>query len=191
MDKKRVAEITAGVTESLNNCPICGASGKWAEFVDGDLIPMPWDKMREHHGYLRDGFVFYPFLLSHICAFCKQDVFAVQVDVIANPEVNEAWVNKYFWMNEVIEEPEIPYTVTLLSSDPSNLPSGWLLWRTETAAGALDRHFLNLVPETLLGKDAVNLIEATWPVLSGLCVSHLPCRFEFEVSDGKNSFAVV
>ena len=180
MGKKRVAEVTAGMAEDLINCPICGASFEWAECGDSDSISMPMDTVRVLHSYLRGGCIFHPLLISEVCASCKQTVYTVQVDVIANPEINEEWVNKYFWMNEVIDESEIPYTVTLSQSDPSDLPSRWLLWRTETAAGYLDRHFLNLVPETLLGEEAVNLIEATWPVLSGLCVSALPCRFEFE-----------
>jgi hypothetical protein len=145
--------------------------------------------------YLRDNVAFDPVLLAGVCNSCGQTFNTIQVILIANPEISEAWVNKYFHRNEIIEEPEIPCTVTLSQNDPSNLPSCWRLWRTETAEGFVDQHFLPIAGHYAGGEnglqscsgesiweDAADLIEAAWPALVKLSGSALPCRFEFEPS---------
>jgi len=136
---------------------------------------------------LQGGFAFHSTVNTHVCKSCGQRVHTVEVGIIGNPDITEAWADKYFWLNKASEEPEIPYTITLREAS-SDLPSRWTLSRRETADGCFDRHYMELSGEEYMELSeevgimgaAVALIDNAWPVLSGLAVSVLPCCFEFE-----------
>ena len=154
MFEKIATEVKAGYLEKLETCSQCGEA---LECADSDTVFMPYCDARGLF-YLRDGMAFNPVLLEQVCASCEHPVQTVQVDIIANPDITEAWADKYFCQNDVIEEPEIAYTVAL-PQGCLDLPRRWLLFRTETAAGFLDRHFLRLSEgETVAGTTGCKVV---------------------------------
>ena len=182
-------EVKAGYLEELETCSQCGEA---LECADSDTVFMPYCDARDLF-YLRDGMAFNPVLLEQVCASCEHPVQTVQVDIIANPDITEAWADKYFCQNDIIEEPEISYTVAL-PQGYLDLPRRWLLFRTETAAGILDRHLLRLSEgETVAGSNGLQScsgdpiweaaseeVNKAWPILAGLAVSDLPGQFKFD-----------
>ena len=183
-------DIQKGLREDLDNCPLCQAPPPWGEFVDADTVFMSCHAAKFH--YVRDGFAFNPMLFAHDCKICGATVHAVEVDLIANPDISDDWADKYFNRNETIEEPEKPYTVT--RQKPDAPPLSWMLTRTETPEGWLDRHFLPLLVDGEAGGQnglascsgeaiwglAAALVDQFWEDMAAMNGCALPCRYERE-----------
>jgi hypothetical protein len=190
-----ILDIKKGLREDLDNCPLCHALPPWAEFLDGDTVlgnSLIHEGAANFH-YVRDSFAFNPMLFAHECTACGETVHTVEVDLIANKTTCEAWEDKYFNRNEDIQEQETPYTVTLLK--PNQPPFSWLLTRTETPEGLLDRHFLPLASTQktkqkkslascsgeLIWQQAAHLVNQFWHDMSLLNFCALPCRYEYDL----------
>lgn len=192
MGEKIIVDLTEGIAAGLENCPACDASPEFVECVDGDTVFVTHydvDALDLH--CLRGQFAFHAMLLAFDCESCGQTFNNVQVDLIPNPDITEAWANKYFWQNEIIEEPEKAYSVTL--KKPDRPPLSWTFTRTETAAGLLDRHFLPLAGHYAGGQnglqscsgdtiwmDAAFLVNRFWYDLTMINACALPGCYEYD-----------
>ena len=129
------ADITGGVDLFLESCPCCEAAKQAWYVLDGDRL----DVSKTIPDHLCAAFSLYPTLGVHRCDVCARESHTVQLDMIRNPSVDEAWEDKYFRLNEELEEPEEAFSVALEGGSPY-LPRQWLLWRTTTPEGLLERH---------------------------------------------------
>jgi hypothetical protein len=142
-------------------CPGCGRK-KALSVQDGDTIPMrnliPETRLIAGGLALSNGgHCFYANLDLCVCGKCKAQSYLVNLEVVAAPEVSYEWANKYFWLNEEITEASTFFTVVARPRTPG-IPKSWLLERTETAAGVLDRHYFGpfVASENLEGPNGVS-----------------------------------
>jgi hypothetical protein len=105
------------------------------------------------------------------CGKCGGQGCLLGLDVIANPEVSKAWIERYF-RHDIVENDSQAFVVTLRR--PGNVRRNWLLARMETPEGTFDRHFIKmaLTPETRLWKEPSALLAEALPV--ALALRELP-----------------
>jgi hypothetical protein len=121
--------------------------------VDGDSISL-WHTLpaarsvADGAGLVHSGYCFSDELILFVCNVCRGECYAVKLALIRAAEVSPDWANKYFRNNEAITDPISQFTV---KANKQGLPRGWTLYRTETALGSLDEHFIGpFIPETNL-----------------------------------------
>jgi hypothetical protein len=165
-------------------CPGCRRE-KALSVQDGDTIPMrnqiPGARVIARGLALSSGrHCFSADLDLCICGECKAQSYLVKLEVVAAPEVSYEWADKYFCLNERITEASTFFTVAARPRTPG-IPEFWLLERTETAAGVLDRHYFGpfVAAENLEGPNGVScctggsvweeaaaLVGRVWPLVT-------------------------
>jgi len=111
-------------------CPECGC-GSSLPIEGGDTIPIrgeiPNCRVVAGGMALSNGeYCFSACLNLFVCGHCKADSYAVHLDRVRSAEVTEEWANKYFALNEKIDEPSLWYTVTARGR---GIPKRWIMER--------------------------------------------------------------
>jgi hypothetical protein len=163
--------LTPGTDSAFQICPSCQASRKFQEtggdtVSTADAIPGA-QPTADGLALAKAGYSFYAMATTLVCDECHAESYLVELNLIAKPELSREWANRYLWLNEEIEEPEISFTVTL-HGDFDGLPHRWRLRRLETPEGQLDRHCFGPFPRKGdLGDEAEELLGSIWPLLTG------------------------
>lgn len=163
--------LTPGTDAVFQICPSCQASCKFKE-TGGDTVPtakvIPGAQpTADGLALAKAGYSFYAMATTLKCGECDGGSYLVEFNLIANPDITREWANTYLWLNDDIEEPEIPFTV-ILHGDFDGLPHRWRLRRLETREGQLDRHCFGPFPRKGdLWYEAEELLGRIWPILTG------------------------
>jgi hypothetical protein len=162
--------VSPGAYPGAKTCPACGIHGELVN-VDGDSVYAGEvegaTRIAEGLAVSKGGYCFHTLYHLWVCQACKRECYTVELDIIARETVSHDWAYKYIWQNIQIDEPEIPFTVTVRKR-VRRLPKRWLLLRIETAEGLLERHWFGPFLSGNAGSTAAVLAGRVWPILTGL-----------------------
>lgn len=169
------------MNEATCTCPMCGNRDA-VRYLDGDTINVSETIPAEGMGLCLKTANYSLFTTLHLgrCESCGSTCYLVELDAIANPNVNDDWCDKYFWRNEEIFE-----VAKAAAARPrltiENVPDEWAVELTDTAAGVLQRHYFGpfVGGEELLGpygvarceggdiwENAAQLLGRIWPLIA-------------------------